>query len=86
MIERNTLEMVARKIGQPLVALPPSWDPCLVGWTASAGPVLAVYDYDLGRITHSPKVGEFDDILLDALRGARVGDLVPLIIHTRNHD
>ena len=86
MIERKTLEAVSMATGRPIVALPSIWDPALVGYVCQPGYVVAVYDYDIGRLLFHVTPEDYDDILLDALRAARLAyNLEPLIIHTRNN-
>lgn len=84
MIERNTLEKASQATGATLVTLPQEWDPALVGYEYKDGAVVACYDYDLGRVLFRDDPVDYDDRLLDAIRGARQGDREPIIIHTRN--
>lgn len=85
MIERSILLKVSKKTGRKVVALPKEWDAALVGYTINDSNVVAVYDYDLGRVHFGDSPEDYDDRLLDAVRLARIETAEPLIIHTRNN-
>lgn len=85
MIERSILSKVSKETGLQVVALPKEWDAVLVGYTFNGSTVVAVYDYDLGRVHFGDAPEDYDDRLLDAVRLARIGTAEPLIIHTRNN-